>query len=212
MKVAVSRWCWVVGLLRCAWGNCIQRVANRIVMVSRWFWVVGLRRCARGKCIQRGTNRIVMWLGVVGLRRCAREKCIQRVANRIVMVVSRWLGVVGLGAVLGRNAFRELQIALSWCQGGFGWWVCGAVLGESARTELLSWWCQGGFGWDCGTVLGGSAFRELQIALLPGFEGRFAALCEGEMHSESCKWHCQSCKSHWKVRDGRDFNRKVLRK
>ena len=47
--------------------------------------------------------------GWVGLLRCARGKCIQRVANRIVMVVSRWV----CGAVLGGNAFRELQIALS---------------------------------------------------------------------------------------------------
>ena len=64
------------------------------------------------------------WLWLVPLRRCARRQCVQRVANRIVMVVSR--------AVPGGNAFREVQIALEWwCQGGFGWWVCGAVLGGS---------------------------------------------------------------------------------
>ena len=45
------------------------------------------------------------WLGVLGLRRCARGKCISGVANRIVMVVSRC-------AMLGRSAFKELQIAL----------------------------------------------------------------------------------------------------
>ena len=39
--------------------------------------------------------------------------------------------------MLGRNAFRELQIALSWwCQGGFEWWVGGAVLERNAGTEL----------------------------------------------------------------------------
>ena len=47
-------------------------------------------------------------------------------------------------------------------------WVCGAVLGGSARTELqiaMSGLCQGGFGWFvCGAVLGGSACTELQIA------------------------------------------------
>ena len=39
--------------------------------------------------------------------------------------------------MLEGNAFRELQIALSWwCQGGLGWWVCGAVLGGNAFREL----------------------------------------------------------------------------
>ena len=34
------------------YGQCIQRVANRIAMVvSRWLWMVGLRRYARGKRI-----------------------------------------------------------------------------------------------------------------------------------------------------------------
>ena len=96
-------------LQRCPRGKCIQRSANRIVMVVG---VVGLRRCALEKCIQRVANRTVMvsrWLWVVGLRNCARGKCTHRVANRIVMVVSRWV----CGAVLGGNAFRELQIALS---------------------------------------------------------------------------------------------------
>ena len=39
--------------------------------------------------------------------------------------------------MLEGNAFRELQIALSWwCQAGLGWWVCGAVLGGNAFREL----------------------------------------------------------------------------
>ena len=88
----------MVGLRRCARGQCIQRGANRIVMaVSRWLWVVGLRRCARAKCMHRVENRIVLvvsrWLWVVDLRRCARGQCIQRGASRIVMVVSRWLWI-----------------------------------------------------------------------------------------------------------------------
>ena len=39
--------------------------------------------------------------------------------------------------MLGEIAFRELQIELSWlCQGGLGWWVWGAVLGGNAFREL----------------------------------------------------------------------------
>ena len=51
--------------------------------------------------------------------------------------------------------------------------------------------------WVCGAVLGGSACKELQIALYcngvvkVGLGGRFAVLIgPGEVHAESCKSHC----------------------
>ena len=37
-----------------------------------------------------------------------------------VIVASRWCWVVDGGAVLGRSARKELQIALSWSQVGLG--------------------------------------------------------------------------------------------
>ena len=52
---------------------------------------------------------------------------------------------------------------------------------------------------------GRGKYTELQIALKWWCQGGFAALCQGKVNA-------QSCKSHWKVRESRNFNRKALRK